>query len=133
MLIPGIGLPDRCVQGKDYACVGACPSGALTVNSQTGAVEVDSSKCTGCGLCVNTCPGRVPHLHPERNTIVICNLCGGDPACVKECVKGRWNALELVPAGSVASRKPLAKTPEELTRETALKILGKEVLKEALG
>jgi len=82
---------------------------------------------------VEACPGRVPHLHPGRNTIVICNLCGGDPACVKECVAGKWGALELVTAGSVASRRSLAKAPEELTRDTALKILGEEVLKEALG
>lgn len=82
---------------------------------------------------MDACPGRVPHLHPGSKSIVICNLCGGDPACVKECAKGRWSALELAPIGSVASRRTLAKTPMELTRETALKILGEEVLKEALG
>lgn len=82
---------------------------------------------------MDACPGRIPHLHPGRNSIVICNLCKGDPACVKECVKGKWGALQLVSADSVASRRTLAKTPEELTRETALKILGEEVLKEALG
>lgn len=82
---------------------------------------------------MDACPGRAPHLHPGRNNIVICNLCNGDPACVKECVKGKWGALELVPVGSVASRRALAKTPMELTRETALKIMGEEALKEALG
>ncbi|MBO3797621.1 MAG: 4Fe-4S dicluster domain-containing protein [Candidatus Brockarchaeota archaeon] len=133
MLIPGVEIPHLCFQCENYPCVKACPAGALSVNSGTGAVEVDSSKCTGCGLCVDACPGRVPHLHPGRNNIVICNLCKGDPACVKECVKGKWGALELVPAGSVASRRALAKTPMELTRETALKIMGEEVLKEALG
>ncbi|MCX8183526.1 MAG: 4Fe-4S dicluster domain-containing protein [Crenarchaeota archaeon] len=133
MLIPGVEIPHLCFQCEDYPCVETCPAGALSVNSRTGAVEVDAFKCIGCSLCVNACPGRVPHLHPEGNNIVICNLCDGEPACVKECVKGKWGALELVPAGSAASRRTLAKTPEELTRETALKILGEEVVKEAFG
>jgi len=72
-------------------------------------------------------------MHPGRNTIVICNLCGGDPRCVKECVKGKWNALTVVPVGSVASRRVLAKTPIELTREVATRILGEKVAKEVLG
>lgn len=133
MLIPGVEIPHLCFQCEDYPCVEACPAGALSVNSRTGGVEVDSSKCTGCGICVNTCPARVPHMHPGRNTVVICNLCGGEPVCVKECAAGKWNALELVPAGSVAARRPLAKTPDELTRETALRLLGEEVAREVLG
>lgn len=94
---------------------------------------MDASKCTGCGLCVKACPGNVPHMHPERNTIVICNLCDGEPQCVKACFEGKWNTLVSVPRGSVASRRALAKTPGELTRETAVKILGEEVAKEVLG
>ncbi|MEM3747524.1 MAG: 4Fe-4S dicluster domain-containing protein, partial [Thermoproteota archaeon] len=52
MLIPGVEIPHLCFQCENYPCVKACPAGALSVNSGTGAVEVDSSKCTGCGLCV---------------------------------------------------------------------------------
>jgi Fe-S-cluster-containing dehydrogenase component len=27
-------------------------------------------------------------LHPETDRVVICDLCGGDPACVKRCATG---------------------------------------------
>jgi Fe-S-cluster-containing dehydrogenase component len=132
MLIPGVEIPHLCFQCEDYPCVEACPAGALSVDSQTGAVNVDSSKCTGCGICIAACPAKVPHIHPERNTIVICNLCGGDPRCVKACMEGKWNTLTTVPVSSVSQRRALAKTPEELAREVTVKVLGEEVAKEVL-
>lgn len=36
------------------ACVGACPTGALSL--QGGAAVCDAAKCTGCGECVSACP-----------------------------------------------------------------------------
>jgi Fe-S-cluster-containing hydrogenase component 2 len=30
----------------------------------------------------------VAALHPETGTAIICDLCGGDPACVKRCATG---------------------------------------------
>ena len=65
MLVPGVEIPSLCFQCENYPCVEACPTDALSVNSQTGAVNVDASKCTACGLCIKACPGNVPHLHPE--------------------------------------------------------------------
>ncbi|MEM2940032.1 MAG: 4Fe-4S dicluster domain-containing protein [Thermoproteota archaeon] len=132
MLVPGVEIPHLCFQCEDYPCVEACPAGALSVNSRTGAVNVDYSKCTGCGLCVKACPGKVPHMHPERNIIVICNLCDGEPRCVKACLEGKWGALISASSGHAASRRALAKTPEELTREVAVRVLGEGVAKEVL-
>jgi len=97
MFVPGVEIPQLCFQCEDYPCVKACPVDALSVNSQTGAVNVDALRCTDCGLCVKACPGNVPHSHPKGNYIVICDLCGGKPKCVEACQEGRWNALTLVP------------------------------------
>lgn len=133
MLVPGVEIPHLCFQCEDYPCVEACPVDALTVNSQTGAVNVDISKCNVCGLCIGACPGNVPHKHPEENYIVICDLCDGKPKCVKTCKKGKWNALTLDPREKKVSHKDLAKTPHELTYEVAKHLLGEETAKEVLS
>jgi len=133
MLVPGVEIPHLCFQCEDYPCVEACPTEALSVNSRTGAVNVEASECTACGLCVKACPGSVPHIHPEGNYAVICDLCDGKPKCVKACKEGRWNALISIPREKGAPHKALAKTPQALTRQVAKEILGEETTREALA
>ncbi|MGQ9595778.1 MAG: 4Fe-4S dicluster domain-containing protein [Thermoproteota archaeon] len=133
MLIPGVEIPHFCFQCEDYPCVKACPVGALSISSRTGAVKVNTSKCIACGLCIKACPGSVPHTHPEGKTIVICDLCDGKPRCVEACQKGRWNALVSIPREEVASRRAFAKKPLELTHEVAKKILGEGIAREVSG
>ena len=81
MLIPGIEIPHLCFQCEDYPCVESCPTEALYVDSKTMSVIVNEEKCTACGTCIEVCPGSVPHLHPERETIVICDFCGRSSVC----------------------------------------------------
>jgi Fe-S-cluster-containing hydrogenase component 2 len=132
MLIPGVEIPHLCFQCEDYPCVKECPEGALSVNNQTGAVNVEVSKCTACGLCIKICPGNVPHLHPRNTHIVICDLCDGKPKCVEACQEGKWNTLMIVPREKEVSRKALSKTPQELIRAVAKQILGEETVKEVI-
>nr|MDO8135604.1 4Fe-4S dicluster domain-containing protein [Candidatus Njordarchaeum guaymaensis] len=132
MSVPGVEIPHLCFQCEDYPCVQACPVEALSVNSRTGAVNVDASKCTACGQCIDSCPGSVPHMHPEEDRTVICDLCGGKPKCVEACREGRWNALKLVPRDKKVSYKALAKRPDKLTREVAEQVLGEEITKGVL-
>lgn len=130
MLVPGAEFPHFCTQCEDYPCVEACSVNALSMSPKTGAVLVDEEKCTGCGECIEVCPGRIPHLHPTENHILICDLCGGDPQCVKVCQEGGWNALKIVSRGSYA-RKPYARTPDEITRDLVIKLYeekGKELV-----
>jgi Fe-S-cluster-containing hydrogenase component 2 len=133
MLVPGVEIPHLCFQCEDYPCVEACSVEALFVNSQTGAVNIDAKKCTACGLCIKACPGNVPHLHPEGNYVVICDLCDGKPKCVQACQEGRWKALTLIQRKEEGFYKDLAKTPKEVTKEVAEQILGEETAKEVLG
>jgi len=132
MFVPGVEVPHLCFQCEDYPCVEACPAEALSVDEKTGAVKVEVSKCTACGVCIEACPGRVPHLHPSGNYMVICDLCNGQPKCVEACREGGWNALTLVSREKNVSYRALAKTPEEITREVAEQLFGEETAKEVL-
>ena len=132
MFVPGVEVPHLCFQCEDYPCVEACPAEALSVDEKTGAVKVEVSKCTACGLCIEACPGRVPHLHPSGNYMVVCDLCNGRPKCVEACREGGWNALTMVSREKDVSYRALAKTPEEITREVAEQLFGEETAKEVL-
>jgi Fe-S-cluster-containing dehydrogenase component len=125
MLAPGIEFPHFCAQCEDYPCVEACPTKALSVSGETGAVLVDAKACVGCGKCIEACPGRIPHMHPTEKRVLICDLCGGDPQCVRVCREGLWNVLMVVPRRD-HSYKLYARTPEEIARDLAVKIYWEE-------
>ncbi len=36
------------------ACVGVCPTGALTL--EENQIKIDKDKCIDCGLCITFCP-----------------------------------------------------------------------------
>lgn len=63
-------------------CVAACPSGAIPVVD--GIVRIDPSACTGCGICVEVCPFAA--IRMDDGVAFKCDLCGGEPECVKACV-----------------------------------------------
>jgi len=125
MLVPGLEIPHLCVQCYDYPCVNSCPFEALSVNDNTRAVRVDIEKCTACGICIDECPGRVPHLHPHREHIVICDLCDGDPECAKICQKAGFNTLKIVTLWRIGDTERIsARTPEEITEDLAVNLYG---------
>jgi heterodisulfide reductase subunit A len=54
---------------------------------------VDTSKCTGCGMCVEVCPFNAIELDPEQGVAVIKEaLCKGCGACASSC---RGGALDI--------------------------------------
>jgi len=123
MLVPGAEFPHFCAQCEDYPCVEACPEDALSISKETEAVLVDREKCTACGICIDACPGRIPHIHPTDKYAVICDLCGGEPRCVEACRKGEWNVLKAVTRKD-RSYKVYARTPEEITRDLVVNLYG---------
>jgi carbon-monoxide dehydrogenase iron sulfur subunit len=130
MLIPGIEVPHLCAQCHDYPCVDACPVDALSVSKETEAVLVDKEKCIACGKCIDACPSKVPYIHPVQKYAVICDLCNGEPKCVKACNKGGWNALQTLKREETYTFKLYAKTPEEVTRDVISQLYGEEWKKE---
>lgn len=126
MLVPGVEVPHLCTQCKDYPCVDSCPFEALSVDEETGAVIVSDEKCTACGSCIQACPGEVPHLHPDRKRIVICDLCGGEPECAKICERMRFDALMKSTRNASKNYDLYAKRPEEITKDLAIGIYGEK-------
>jgi len=125
MLVPGVDFPHFCAQCEDYPCVKVCPVKALSISKKTGAVLVDAETCIACGQCIDACPGRIPHMHPKGKHILICDLCNGNPQCVKVCQQGGWNVLKKVPRKSYAYEL-YARTPEETTQDLAVKMYGEK-------
>jgi carbon-monoxide dehydrogenase iron sulfur subunit len=83
-----LGIQLLCEQCEAHPCIEACSDGALSRDQKTGIITVNEETCTQCGSCVDACPYHGIRLHPETSIPMICNLCGGDPYCVKHCVPG---------------------------------------------
>ena len=73
-------------------CVSACKFGALTLNKETGLVEVDADKCTACGACVKACPKGLFELRkkwPKNRAIyVACRSKNRGAVVMKACKAG---------------------------------------------
>jgi len=77
-----------CRQCGDPKCVENCPAAALAKNDLTGVIDWDRTKCVDCLLCTVGCAyGGIVH-NARAASVVKCDLCGGDPACVKACESG---------------------------------------------
>lgn len=89
-IFSGVYEIETCLQCKNPKCLDACPiEGALTIDSNTGAKIINNLICTGCRLCESACifakkRSRIKY-DQERNVCFKCDLCEGDPKCVKFC------------------------------------------------
>lgn len=97
-------VPTKCMQCEEAYCIMSCVSGALYKDYKTGAVQIDHNRCIGCKACVMACPfGAVSLINNNgKLQISICDLCSGDPECVKVC---RGKAIDYVDEGKVNRKK----------------------------
>lgn len=73
-----------CLLCENPPCVAACPMEAL-LKEEKGVIRVDEYKCNGCGWCILACQFGAITLHPTNKAVMTCDLCDGDPECVKLC------------------------------------------------
>ncbi len=77
--------PVFCRQCRNAQCVSVCPTGALVQDEESGQVILYTELCNGCGECLEACPFDAIWMDDERGVVFKCDLCGGDPVCVKFC------------------------------------------------
>lgn len=94
---PFIYVATTCRQCEDTPCIRACPKDALHQSADTGAILVDTAKCDGCSWCMEACDYGAIRYDRDAKTVVICDLCGGDPKCKEMCPE---EAIDLVPEES---------------------------------
>ncbi len=128
---PDVDVPNVCNMCPDAPCVKACPvepepktgRKAIYRDEKTQTIQTDLSRCIACGSCAKACAEQrtgVIELDPKTGKPrPICNLCGGDPQCVKHCP---FNALSLVEVKT--NRKFYGQSPKKIATELAKKWYG---------
>jgi carbon-monoxide dehydrogenase iron sulfur subunit len=79
----GLSYPVVCLQCTFPKCAQSCPTGAI--DRRDGMVQIDETKCIGCGTCASDCPIGAITMDADRKIAIKCDLCNGDPECVKKC------------------------------------------------
>lgn len=102
-------IPLTCMQCEDAPCIEACPSGALN-RDENGIIKINYDQCIGCKMCVITCP--FGNVIATKNKVIKCELCNGEPECVKHCPA---SALTYVERERISSDKSI-RTAEKLIR-----------------
>lgn len=86
-----------CRQCEDPECLHVCPTGALHIDEVTQAKVIEKGDCTGCQLCLEACPETPSRIryNSKENICFKCDLCKGDPLCVKYCMEGALSLEEV--------------------------------------
>jgi len=79
---------------ENAPCRFACPQKALAQDKQTRLIIINPEKCQTVGWCAHECPYGAISVRPDGKAVV-CDLCGGEPACIPYCPTG---ALQMVTA-----------------------------------
>lgn len=87
-------IPVVCQQCDDPVCADVCVMGAINLEGDTGILRVNEGLCVGCKTCVIACPLGGVLYHYIKGCAMKCDLCEGDPECVKSCL---YDALEFLP------------------------------------
>lgn len=86
-----VDVPVICWHCDDSPCVKACPTTptkAIFKDKDTNVIKyVDDKTCLGakCNKCIEACPSQFLRRHPDTGWPMFCDLCDGDPQCVKAC------------------------------------------------
>ncbi|NHI91139.1 MAG: 4Fe-4S dicluster domain-containing protein [Candidatus Lokiarchaeota archaeon] len=78
-----VDIPVYCYQCTDGSCAEVCPVDAINRNEK-GIMTIDQDTCINCQACAKACPFGCIGINSEGK-IFKCDLCGGDPECVKVC------------------------------------------------
>jgi len=84
-----VDVPVICWHCDDAPCIEACPTDpkAIQKDPKTNGIILDEKLCLGakCLKCQEACPAQFIRIHPDTGQPLMCDMCGGDPECVKAC------------------------------------------------
>jgi Fe-S-cluster-containing hydrogenase component 2 len=114
----GMSVPMMCQQCGDAPCVSICPTGAMHRMTEDGVVYWHRNTCILCKMCTQACPFGNAVYDSLTRSILKCDECGGDPACVRMCPN---QALEFVEdtISTRTSKKAFAGKLKEAFQEVA--------------
>ena len=91
----GLYIPMSCQQCQDAPCMNVCPVKAISLDEELGRVFVDYDVCIGCRSCVAVCPFGAMSFNIKEKQVFKCDLCDGDPQCVRFCEEKAIDFLEV--------------------------------------
>ncbi len=98
----GIHVPAVCLHCSNPPCAIFCVMNLIYKDPDTACTLRHEDRCIGCRACEIACPFSATVLDPISEVVVNCDLCGGDPQCVKYCPAG---ALVFVDISEAADKK----------------------------
>jgi carbon-monoxide dehydrogenase iron sulfur subunit len=98
----GLYIPMSCQQCQDAPCMNVCPVKAISREEQMGRILIDYDACIGCRSCVSVCPFGAMSFNTIDKQVFKCDLCDGDPQCVRFCEE---KAVDFIEADEVATLK----------------------------
>jgi len=87
----GMDYPLFCRQCTNCTAVQSCPTNALQ-KVKEGTIQVNTDLCISCGQCAIKCKYNAVKMTAGQP--LICDLCEGDPICVKKCPTKAINYIE---------------------------------------
>ncbi len=75
-----------CRMCDEPKCAKVCETDAIV--PKDGILVILESRCVRCHDCVKACPYGAIFIDPITRYPIKCDLCGGDPLCVKVCPTG---------------------------------------------
>ena len=108
----GFYFPIACQHCKEPLCATVCPVNAIQKDKSLDRVVVNLELCIGCRACVAACPMGAVGYDSKGGKVFRCDLCDGDPTCIKYC---NTKAIQYVEMERVQLRK-MRSTGEELYR-----------------
>jgi len=91
----GLYIPMTCQQCEDAPCMNVCPVKAISRDEELGRLFIDYDVCIGCRSCVAVCPFGAMNFNIKDKQVFKCDLCDGDPQCVRFCEEKAIDFLEV--------------------------------------
>lgn len=105
--VAGVDVPTMCQNCGTPICRSVCPSKAIAKDKDSGKVSIDQEACIGCEFCAFACPfsaTTIVEVEGKRKAI-LCDLCGGEPKCVKYCETGAISFVKVDEAAELQRKE----------------------------